>query len=184
VQSPCWTSWERVPDTVVMHVVTVTFEKIFDLHRWDRSKYVPRHTAFGFVANGESRYSVSVVGWPTIEVGTTVTAFLGEEGNWQSLVGWVNHQTREVVIPNYQRSIYSACVSSLIALFIWMGPLSAGAPNLSSAGNAFAYASFFALALLTLVLASQSYQQLREAKVVQAFAASLDQRLTPTTRSQ
>jgi hypothetical protein len=158
--------------TIQMHKVTVTFERIFDLHRWDESKSGPRHTTFGFIADGKPHYAVSVPNWPTIEVGTTVTAFLREEGNWQSLTGWVNCQTREVSTPNYQRSMFFACISGVLAIFAWIGFFGSGKPVSTSVGSYFSAAFVFALALICLSLANQSYRQRRDTKKIKVFALS------------
>jgi hypothetical protein len=154
-----------------MQTVSVTFERIFDIHRWESSQNSPRHTTFGFVAGGKSYYAVSVPDWPTIEAGTTITAFLREEGNWQSVVGWINQQTNEIATPNYRRSFIFAVISGILALLGCIGFFGAGSTISTLAGKAFAAIYVFLLTLVAIVLAKQGYRQQREAEFIKAFSA-------------
>ncbi|RYY86597.1 MAG: hypothetical protein EOO15_14130 [Chitinophagaceae bacterium] len=79
-----------------MEQVTIVFRRVFDLHRIESSRYITRHTLFSFEAEGLTKYSVRVPGWPEIKVGTTVTALLRKPENWQTVIGWVNHESGEV----------------------------------------------------------------------------------------
>lgn len=91
-----------------MNLATVTFERVFDLHRRVGGRF-PTHTQFGFESGGKIHYSVSVPGLPTIEAGMTVTAILDEAGNWQSLKGWRNWSNGELALPATGQSLTSAC---------------------------------------------------------------------------
>lgn len=153
-----------------MQIVTVTFERIFDLHRWEETNSSARHTTFGFVSNGKPHYAVSIPNWPTIEAGTTVTAFLREQGNWQSLAGWINQQTNEVTTTNYRRSLFFAVISGILALLGCIGFFGAGSNISTLAGNFFAGAYVLLLAFTAMVLANQSYQQRQEAEFIKAFS--------------
>ena len=153
-----------------MHAVTVTFERIFDLQRYEASKYCPKHTTFGFVAGGKPHYVVSVPAWPTIEVGITVTVLLREAGNWQSLTGWVNHQSGEVITPNYQRSMVDALLSAVLAFFSWIGFFGAGSSISTSEGRFFAGTLVCLFAATSLMRAKQGYRQRRDAFSIRAIA--------------
>lgn len=154
-----------------MQTVTVTFERIFDIRRWEASKNSPRHTTFGFVASGKSYYAVSVPDWPTIEAGTTITAFLREEGNWQSLAGWINQQTNEIATPNYRSSFFFAFTSGILALLGCIGFFGAGSPISTLTGKSFAAVYVFLLTLMMIVLANQGYRKRIEAEFIKAFSA-------------
>lgn len=91
-----------------MNLVTVTFDRVFDLHRRVGGRF-PTHTQFSFESGGQVHYSVSVPGLPTIETGMTVTAILAEAGNWQSLKGWRNWSNGELALPATGQSLMSAC---------------------------------------------------------------------------
>ena len=151
-----------------MHAVTVTFERIFDLQRHEASKSCPKHTTFGFVSGGEPHYAVSVPAWPTFEVGITVTVLLRKEGNWQSLTGWVNHQSGEVITPNYQRSTFYALLSAALALFSWIGFMGASS-SISATGGRFFAGTFISLfAAIFIILARQGCRQRRDAFSIRA----------------
>ncbi len=78
-----------------MNEATVTFEQVFDVTRNVRRSRVPS-TEFGFQAGEMKVQSVLVSGSPRIEAGMTVTALLDRPGDWQSLLGWVDHETGEI----------------------------------------------------------------------------------------
>lgn len=82
-----------------LHRVTVTFDRVFDIVQ-ARGYETPAHTLFGFEASSRRYYGVKVPGHPRIEVGDTVTALLSNPSNWQTLQGWVNHETREIAAPS------------------------------------------------------------------------------------
>lgn len=160
----------RITECVDMHAVTVTFERVFDLHRWEQSQTFPRHTAFGFVADGKPHYAVSVPGWPAIGVGTTITAFLREEENWQSLAGWSNHQTNEKAIPNYKRPFFFAIISGVVSILGWISFFGAGSGVSTQAGTFFAIAYVALLALVAVALGYQGLRLRREAELIKAFS--------------
>jgi len=47
----------------------------------------------------------------------TITAYLAEAGNWQTLVGWRDHESGEIVCESAGNSIFF-CVCSILALGI------------------------------------------------------------------
>jgi hypothetical protein len=101
-----------------MSLATVTFDRIFDLHRRVGGRF-PTYTEFGFESGGQVHYSVSVPGLPTIETGMKVTALLAEAGNWQSLKGWRNWSNGELAIPATGQSLTSACCCMFaVCLFV------------------------------------------------------------------
>jgi hypothetical protein len=84
-----------------MHRVTVTFERVFDLVRSGGYDGKPAHSLFGFSAATGTYYGVEVPGQPEIQPGHTVIALLEEQGNWQTLAGWLNQTTGEVAAPSF-----------------------------------------------------------------------------------
>ncbi|SEB13473.1 hypothetical protein [Variovorax sp. YR216] len=78
-----------------MNEITITFDRVFDIVRGSRRNRVPC-TVFGFQSGDVEERSVAVPGSPRIEAGMTVTAVLERPGDWQTLLGWVNHETGEI----------------------------------------------------------------------------------------
>lgn len=125
---------------LAMEQVTVTFDLIFDLRRRHSSLFSPWHTSFSFTAGGVTHRDLSVPGWPTLQVGHTVTALLRRRGDWQSLIGWVNHDTGEVTRPTSGRMLRRAswlmiAAGVLVALLHAMlmldsGPVATGVKTL------------------------------------------------------
>lgn len=83
-----------------MQIQTLTLERVFDIQRYESSRFNPRSTNFSFEAAGRKRYGVRLPGWPRLEAGDTVTAVLASTDNWQTLAGWKNLSTGEMVVPN------------------------------------------------------------------------------------
>ena len=78
-----------------MNEITITFDQVFDVvHRSQRNRVLS--TQFGFQSGDMKKVGVTVPGSPRIEAGMTVTALLERPGDWQSLLGWVNHETGEI----------------------------------------------------------------------------------------
>ncbi|MEK8032875.1 hypothetical protein AACH06_18805 [Ideonella sp. DXS29W] len=77
-----------------METVSVTFDRIFDVVQMNRNRALS--TQFGFEAGPLKKYAVAVPGKPELEVGMTVTVVLKRPGDWQSVLGWVNHRTGEI----------------------------------------------------------------------------------------
>ena len=96
-----------------MQRVTVTFDLVFDLRRVPGSRVSGRRSLFSFTADGETHRELKIPGWPRLQVGDTVTALLRRKGDWHTLVGWVNHDTGEVVAPSLTRPLGRAVVLAL-----------------------------------------------------------------------
>src|SRR5689334_11825350 len=79
---------------VSMELVTVTFDRVFDIVRMSSKGRV--WTEFGFEAGPLRKYAVPVDGEPRIEAGMTVSVVLRKAGDWQTLMGWVDHQSGEI----------------------------------------------------------------------------------------
>jgi len=77
----------------IMPLETVHLVRVFGRVRLNR----PYVTIFGFVAAGRTEYSVTLPGRPRIDAGMTITAWLVEAGNWQTLVGWRDHASGEII---------------------------------------------------------------------------------------
>ena len=99
------------------HCVTITFDRVFDIVR-ARGYETPEHTLFGFEAGSRKYYGVKVPGHPRIEGGDTVTAILINPANWQTLQGWVNHQTQEIAAPSFWGAGIVAIASLVIGGYL------------------------------------------------------------------
>jgi len=78
-----------------MNEVTITFDEVFDIVRNSQRSRV-LSTQFGFRSGDMKKHGITVPGSPRIEAGMTVTAVLERPGDWQTLLGWVNHETGEI----------------------------------------------------------------------------------------
>lgn len=91
--------------------------------------------------NGQSQTPECGSDHPHIATGMTITAYLKEPGNWQTLVAWRDHGSGEVVCEPEAGWFY--CISAVIALcFI--------APSFSHQPGKLAGASLMPLALFCL----------------------------------
>ena len=88
-----------------MHQVTVTFDLVFDLRRVPGSNLRGRRSLFSFTAGELTERELQMQGWPRLQVGDTITALLRRKNDWRTLVGWVNHETGEVVAPSPLRTL-------------------------------------------------------------------------------
>lgn len=88
-----------------MQRVTVTFDLVFDLRRIPPSSLRGRRSLFSFMADGQTERELQMQGWPRLQVGDTITALLRRNNDWHTLVGWVNHETGEVVAPSPVRTL-------------------------------------------------------------------------------
>jgi cation transport ATPase len=79
-----------------LHQETVTFDRVFDIVRSGQGDDNEPSTLFSFQSGSRYEYGVAVPGEPEISDGMTVTVILGRAGNWQTLMGWVNHATGEL----------------------------------------------------------------------------------------
>ncbi|MDR0775355.1 MAG: hypothetical protein LBE81_01775 [Azonexus sp.] len=93
--------------------ITITFDRVFDIQRAIK----PKQTLFGFQSRNIRQCGVTVPGWPEIEAGMTVTCLLSEADNWQTVQGWKNHATGEVVGPDISRMAVSVITCVLISLY-------------------------------------------------------------------
>ncbi|GAB4060893.1 hypothetical protein [Uliginosibacterium sediminicola] len=75
----------------------VVIEREFDRQRGYWGRGGPKNTLLGVEVAGERRISLTLDGWPEEQAGATVTAFFREPNDWQQLVGWVNHRSREII---------------------------------------------------------------------------------------
>lgn len=93
-----------------MHTEEITLDRVFDTQRHEAGRFTPRRTGFSFESAGTTRYGVTAPGWPELTEGHRLTVMLGQAGNWQTLVGWVNRSTGETVQPDWVRTATSVVV--------------------------------------------------------------------------
>ncbi|WGY73093.1 hypothetical protein KEC55_34165 [Burkholderia cepacia] len=96
-----------------MPLETVHLDRVFGVtHTSQNRKSV---TLFGFESKNRKEYSVAAPGKPRIESGMTITAYLSEAGNWQTLVGWRDHESGEIVCESEGGPIF-LCIWSAAGL--------------------------------------------------------------------
>ncbi|MGB7193304.1 MAG: hypothetical protein WBD81_07580 [Collimonas pratensis] len=99
-----------------MSLVTVRFNQVFDLvSGMTRRKEV---TFFSFISDTTRQDAVPAPGKPKIQAGMTVTAYLQEEGNWQTLVGWRDHASNEVAIESTAYEVFFLFILALLVALI------------------------------------------------------------------
>jgi len=102
-----------------MHQVSITFDRVFDIvrrHRWGGGSGEPC-TEFGFESAGKTYPGVIVPEFPEICSGTTVTAILATEGDWQTLRGWINHGTGELTCASTATIAVAGCLFTFVCVF-------------------------------------------------------------------
>ena len=72
---------------------------------------------FGFESASRKEYSVSVSGKPRVESGMTITAYLGQADNWQTLIGWRDHESGEIICEPEAEPLI-VCAGSFAALCV------------------------------------------------------------------
>lgn len=102
-----------------MMQVTVTFDRVFDVQRVSATRDNPKQTLFGFQSRAMRQCGVTVPGWPQIEPGMTVACLLKEPENWQTLQGWKNLDTGEVVGPDIARMAGSLALCFFMSLYVF-----------------------------------------------------------------
>jgi hypothetical protein len=118
-----------------MELITFTFDRVFDLHRYSEGRNQKKHTLFSFSSDIGTQYGVSVPGWPKIEPGDTVTAILSESSNWQTLRGWANHRTKEVAVYRANEMLAWIGLSFFCSWLFYIGAFSAGGGVASGIGK-------------------------------------------------
>ncbi|WP_211471550.1 hypothetical protein [Collimonas humicola] len=104
-----------------MSLVTVCFDQVFDLAPGMLKR--KEVTFFSFISNTTCQYAVPAPGRPKIQAGMIVTAYLWEDANWQTLVGWRDHSSNEVVIESKAYEMFFlVCLGLFVALILYAGP--------------------------------------------------------------
>ncbi|HEY4080219.1 MAG TPA: hypothetical protein VGM81_05955 [Burkholderiaceae bacterium] len=138
-----------------MQKLTVTFERVFDVVR--QSPGLLSHgreekTLFGLESGQVKHYGVSILGFPRIESGMTVTALLSKADDWHSLVGWLDHATGDIA-GSKRANTFAAFAVALMA--------ACGAAVATLAGNWYG-AGLFALAAVGAGVALLRFRQFNQ----------------------
>lgn len=96
-----------------MPLETVHMARVFGVTHTSQNR--KRVILFGFENANRKEYSVAAPGSPRIESGMTITAYLSKADNWQTLVGWRDHETGEIVCDS-GRGATLLCIWSVLAL--------------------------------------------------------------------
>lgn len=106
-----------------MPLETVRFDRVFGVVHTSQNRRLV--TLFGFESAGRKEYSVAVPGTPRVESGMTVTAYFEEADNWQTLIGWRDHETGEIVcVPDAEplfMCVWSFGVLCVTVRGVWYG---------------------------------------------------------------
>lgn len=108
-----------------LHPTTVTFADVSHV-TYSSSLYGPTRTQFDFTVGSKREYSVSIADEVRPHNGMTVTALLREPGNWQTLVGWIDHKSGKVSgvsSPASQCWVAVSCVLPFILVPQFFMPL-------------------------------------------------------------
>jgi hypothetical protein len=98
-----------------MQLESITFDRVFDIQRWQSSRWGPI-TAFSFSAAERTVHGVVVAGWPVIQPGMTVTGVLRRGGDWQTVLGWIDHRTGELAVPPHRGPLAAGTVLSILCV--------------------------------------------------------------------
>jgi len=100
----------------LMHTQTFIIDRVFDTQHTYRWRNGPKCTVLGVEVQGKRYFSVVLNGWLTIRDGAMVTAIFDSPGNWKKLVGWVDHQTGQIISASAPVSTAFAVLMSLVAI--------------------------------------------------------------------
>jgi hypothetical protein len=89
-----------------------------------RTRYGP-YTEFNFTADGQRQYAVQMRGTVRVENGMTVTAVLRDPNNWQTLEGWLNHQSGRIegVLPIWSLRFAAILFSTIFVAVMILGAI-------------------------------------------------------------
>lgn len=144
----------------------VTFERIFDVQRKFPVKY-SKSTLFSFEYKGRSRYALEAYGWPNLREGDCVALAMRELGNTQTLVGWKNMTTGELVIPSATREFTDTVKC---AMLLPVGFLSFYDAT-SKAGRIAAGVFLGCIILGFLATMHRTFQRARDARSIRSYEA-------------
>ncbi|HLO94258.1 MAG TPA: hypothetical protein VK195_08070, partial [Burkholderiaceae bacterium] len=113
----------------MLHVETLTLERVFDVQRPSLAGGRQLTSDFSFEAQGRTMYGVNAPGMPSLKAGDRVSFVLREAGNWQTLVGWHNHSTGEQVLPKVRTFGSVLFEAGVLVAIGWAGYASAERPG-------------------------------------------------------
>jgi len=94
-----------------MPLETVRLDRVFGVAQTSQNR--EQVTLSGFESGNRKEYSVAAPGKPRIESGMTITAYLAEAGNWQTLIDWRDHENGAILCKPAGRPIF-LCVWSVL----------------------------------------------------------------------
>lgn len=146
-----------------MYPVTVTIDRVFSIARRRVYNGPSGHggptTEFGFASGTKRYYGLTLPGWPAIEAGMTVTAILEKEGDWNSLQGWFNHATGELVSPSRANHVLQLLVCGVLGYSVC-----------DSLDNAVSIAIFLFCSAIVLLSGSMLWRTHRAIKALASLA--------------
>jgi hypothetical protein len=105
-----------------VQLVTVRFDRVFDVvHGMHNRKEV---TFFGFQYGPKRVFGVRAPGRQNIDVNAVITAYLKKEDDWQTLVGWFNHSTGEVVVESAAYEVFFLILTGAVSVMLLKGGFS------------------------------------------------------------
>lgn len=146
----------------------VTFERIFDVQRKFPIRY-SKSTLFSFEDKGRSHYALEAYGWPNLQEGDCVALAMRELGNTQTLVGWKNMTTGELVVPSAKRKFIDAvkCAVLLPVGFLYFYDATSKVGRVA--------AGFFLGCVLVGFLTSiyKTFRRVRDARLIRSYESPL-----------
>lgn len=106
-----------------MPLVTICFDEVFDFVSVQSGR--KEVTFFSFISGTSRHYAVPAPGNPRIQAEMIVTAYLRDEMNWQTLVGWKDHSSNKIVIESsaYEKIFLCYLGLALMLLFYVSPPI-------------------------------------------------------------
>lgn len=97
-----------------MPMITVRLDRVFDVvHENGKDP----HTLFSIEYGGRSHYGVRIPGLHAVRDGMIVSTFLEREGDWQSLLGWRDHSTGEIVCRSALFDFFPIVLAVFLVVF-------------------------------------------------------------------
>jgi hypothetical protein len=108
-----------------MQQVTLTLTNVFDVVR--KARKGP-YTRFGFSSDGQTHVGLTVEGHPRIESGMKITAILRKDGDWNTLEGWLDHDTGACVMPMVPSPVTFVMMAIFATVLVVFGGQGHGGP--------------------------------------------------------
>ncbi len=105
-----------IQPAAAVHSEVVVIHGVFDVQHGHWGRGGPKKTSLGVNASGARHYNLVLNGWQDIQRQRTVTAFFRKPDDWKQLVGWIDHDSGEVIAAFPEASWWAVGVAGLLVV--------------------------------------------------------------------